>query len=308
MTLNRSEIQSAAVNRIANQPLFRHSLRLVGILLLASAVIPSTRAQNAASGASDSGVGSFLAHWDERALRAQTDQPNWLTPVITSTGRLKQEFRYDISRQRAPDGTTAENYGGSKGFTTIPIDRLEISVNLPPYLVHNQPRLHDGFGDFSFLSKFRILAANQRNGDYVLTAFLAVSFPTASHTNGSPHAVITPSIAGGKGFGDFVYQGTFGCDLPSAESSILGRRIILNNALQYRGWGKIWPEIEANSNFYNGGPNDGKDQLYLTPGISAGRFPLYSHLTLSLGAGMQFAITHSHAYTHQAVFTVRLPF
>jgi len=296
---------------------FRRHLRAVPgrlaapiLIFFISLAFPfATRAQVAAASSSNqTGLAAFFAQWDERSLRAQLDQPNWLTPVVTSTARLKQEFRYDVSWQRNPDGSTAENYGGSKGLTTIPINRVEISVNLPPYLVHNELPVRDGFGDFSILTKFRLFAANRAHGDYVLTAFLAVTFPTGSYKNGSPHPVITPTIAGGKGFGNFVYQGTLGSDLPSSQSALLGRRVILNNAFQYRGWGKVWPEIEANSNFYNAGPNDGKTQLYLTPGISAGRFPLYSHLTLSLGAGMQFAVTHFHSSTHQAVFTLRLPF
>jgi hypothetical protein len=253
-------------------------------------------------------ISSFLANWDERALQAQVNQPNWLTPVVTSTARLKQEIRCDISWQRNPDGTTAENYGGSKGFTTIPVDRIEISLNFPPYMVHNEPKVNDGFGDFSVLTKFRILARNREKGDYALTAFLAVSFPTGSYKNGSRHPVITPTIAGGNGMGDFVYQGTFGSDLPSAQTALLGRRLILNNTVQYRGWGKIWPEMEVNSNFYNDGPNDGKKQVYLTPGISAGRFSIYKHLQLSMGAGVEIAVTHFHSYTHQAIFTARLPF
>jgi hypothetical protein len=141
--------------------------------LCAQSNVPSTSGQG-------TGIYSFLVHWDERALKAQLNQPNWLTPVVTSTARLKQEFRYDISWQRNIDGTTAANYGGSKGFTTIPIDRLEVSINLPPYIVHHEPNLHDGFGDFSFLTKVRLVAANRENGDYALTAFLAVSFPTGS--------------------------------------------------------------------------------------------------------------------------------
>ena len=284
-------------------------MRRIGALLFACLAfgLPA-RAQTDAASTTDRGIASFFEHWDERALDAQLNQPNWLTPVITSTSRLKQEIRYDISWQRNPDGTTAENYGGSKGFTTIPIDRVEISINFPPYMTHHQASVRDGFGDFSFLTKFRILARNREKGDYALTAFLAVSFPTGSYKNGSPHPVITPTIAGGKGWGDFVYQGTFGSDLPSAQTAILGRRLILNNALQYRGWGKIWPEMEVNSNFYSDGPNDGRKQVYLTPGISAGRFSIYKHLQLSAGAGLEIAVTHFHSYTHQAVFTVRLPF
>jgi hypothetical protein len=158
------------------------------------------------------------------------------------------------------------------------------------------------------MAKFRIFAGNRKNGDYVLTAFLSTSFPTGSYKNGSPHPVITPTIAGGKGLGDFVYQGTLGCDLPSAQTALLGRRLIWNNAFQYRGWGKFWPEIEVNSYFYNEGPNDGRKQAYLTPGISAGRFVIYKHLQLTLGAGYEIAATHFNSAPRQGVFTARLPF
>jgi hypothetical protein len=286
-------------------------MRLIPAFLLASLALGSLAyGQTAASSSTDQGgdIYSFLVRWDRRALRAQLDQPNWLTPVVTSTARLKQEIRYDASWQRNPDGSTTENYGGSKGFTTIPIDRIEISINLPPYIVHHEPQVHDGFGDFSFTSKFRILARNHEAGDYALTAFLSVSFPTGSYTNGSSHPVITPTIAGGKGLGDFVYQGTFGSDLPSADAAILGRRLILNNALQYRAWGKFWPEMEVNSNFFVGGPNDGKKQVFLTPGICVGRFVIHKNLTLAMGGGVEIAVTHFHSSAHQEVFTVRLPF
>ena len=112
---------------------------------------------------------SFFACVGTSALfRHSLSQPNWLTPVMTSTARLKQEIRYDISWQRNADGSTTENYGGGRGFTTILISRIEISINLPPYIVHHERNLHDGFGDLSFMAKFRILAGNRENGDYVL--------------------------------------------------------------------------------------------------------------------------------------------
>jgi hypothetical protein len=281
-------------------------MRLICALFLTlfSVALPAFAQADAAANS----FSSFFTQWDRRGLHAQVNQPNWLTPVVTSTSRLKQEIRYDISWQRNPDGTTAENYGGGKGFTTIPVNRIEISLNFPPYLAHNQPRLRDGFGDFSVLTKFRILAGNRSHGDYALTVFLAVSFPTGSYKNGSAHPVITPTIAGGKGLGNFVYQGTFGGDLPSSQTALLGRRLILNNAFQYRGLGTFWPEMEVNSSFFSDGPNDGKKQVYLTPGISAGRFTIYKPLQLSLGAGIQFAVTHFHSATHQTIFTIRLPF
>jgi hypothetical protein len=294
----------------------RHSIRMVrALLLVCLALALPTHAQTGAatttnqpSSANQSAIVAFFSHWDERALQAQTDQPNWLTPVVTSTARLKQELRYDMSWQWNNNGTTTDNYGGSRGLTTMPLARVEVSINLPPYVVHNESNQRDGFGDFSILTKFRILAANRKHGDYVLTAFLATTFPTGSYKNGSAHAVITPTIAGGKGLGDFVYEGSFGCDLPSAQTAILGRRLILNNAFQYRRLEKFWPELEVNSNFYSEGPNDGKKQVFLTPGVSAGRFTIYGHLQLTLAAGVEIAATHFHTFTHQGILSVRLPF
>lgn len=288
----------------------RRSLNLIGALFLISAgwVSPACAQSNPVDESDQQGISAFLSRWDEHALQAQLDQPNWLTPVVTSTARLKQEFRYDVSWQWNGGDTSIGNFGNSKGFTTIPINRVEISINPPPYIAHNGSDLRDGFGDFSFMVKFRLVAANREHGDYVLTAFVSTSLPTASYRNGSPHPVITPTIAGGKGLGDFVYQGTFGSDLPSAQTALLGRRLILNNAVQYRRWGKFWPEVEINSNFYAEGPNHGKKQVYATPGISAGRFVVYRNLQLTMGAGMEFALTRFHSYEHQAVFTMRLPF
>ncbi len=278
------------------------------VLLVCSAGMPAQAQTGGANGSGENPVAAFFARWDERALDAQANQPNWLTPAVTSTARLKQEVRYDMSWQSNDGEPTADNYGGSKGFATVPIGRVEVNVNLPPYIVHNGSSQRDGFGDFSLMVKFRIAAANRKHGDYVVTAFLASTFPTGSYKNGSPHPVVTPTIAAGKGLGNLVLQGTFGCDLPSAQTALLGRRMILNNAVQYRGWGKIWPELEANSNFYNEGPDGGKKQVYLTPGISAGRFVIYGHVQLTLAGGIEIAATHFHSAVRQPVFSVRVPF
>lgn len=34
--------------------------------------------------------------WLHMAAEAQAKQPDWLSPLATTSGRLKQEFRYDI--------------------------------------------------------------------------------------------------------------------------------------------------------------------------------------------------------------------
>ena len=67
------------------------------------------------------------------------------TPVATVTPRLEQEFRYDIFWQGHADGTTTENYGGGKGLELIPANNVEVIVNLPPYIVHNNPKQVDGW-------------------------------------------------------------------------------------------------------------------------------------------------------------------
>jgi len=288
--------------------LTRYSFPLLSALVCVLCIVASPVAAQSANDNEPRGIAGFFVRWDRRALRAQENQPNWLSPVVTSTSRLKQEFRYDMMWQSNGGDATTDNYGGSKGLTTLPFERMEVSINLPPYVVHNGSSQRDGFGDFSILSKFRILAANRKHGDYALTAFLAASFPTGSYKNGSPHAIITPTIAGGKGLGDFVFEGTLGCDLPSSQTAVLGRRIISNDALQYRHWAKFWPEVEVNSNVYDDGPNDGRKQVYITPGLSAGRFPIHGHLTLTLAAGTEIAVTHFHSAKYQTVFSIRLPF
>ena len=78
---------------------------------------------------------SFLDDYFARVARNQAEQPHWVTPVATVTPRLEQEFRYDIFWQGHADGTTTENYGGSKGLELIPANNVEVIVNLPPYIV-----------------------------------------------------------------------------------------------------------------------------------------------------------------------------
>jgi Putative MetA-pathway of phenol degradation len=83
------------------------------------------------------------------------------------------------------------------------------------------PAVHDGFGDVAFQIKYRLLSANEEHGNYILTAFLGWSVPTGSYTNGSLHAIITPTIAYGKGFGHF--DGRSRLDV-NREQVVLDRR------------------------------------------------------------------------------------
>ena len=255
-----------------------------------------------------SGQDSYFASWFPRVDKTQAEQPHWITPVATTTPRLEEEFRYDQVWQVNPEGLTTDNYDGGKGLELIPSEKVEVILSLPPYLAHNNPKVHDGFGDVSFLVKYRLLAANEEQGSYILTAFLGWSVPSGSYTNGALLAVITPTIAYGKGFGHFDAQGTFGIGLPTADTDIVGRTYAWNNTFQYHVLRKVWPEVELNSSFFQDGKNDGKKQTFVTPGLVLGRFHLGGRVGFTIGGGFQIAATHFHTSNHNGILSIRFPF
>lgn len=253
--------------------------------------------------------GQFVENWQARVSATQAEQPHWITPLVTVTPRLEQEFRFDTFREQMSSGDALINVGGGKGLEVIPARRIEIIVAAPPsYLIHNNPRLKDGFGDETFLLKYRLLSGNEERGKYIVTAFLAGSLATGSYKNGAAAAIVTPTIAAGKGFGRFDVQSTLGVGLPVDNVNAIGHAVAWNTAFQYHVRRFFWPEFEVNSTFFEGGTNDGKKQTFLTPGLVIGRIPLHNRLGLTLGAGMQIAATRFHTFDHNLIFTARLPF
>lgn len=250
----------------------------------------------------------YFADWFSRVAKTKAEQPNWITPLATTTPRLEEEFRYDQLWQVNSKGVTTNNYDGGKGLELIPSERVEVIFNAPPYLVHNDPSVQDGFSDVGFLVKYRLLSANLENGNYIVTAFLGWSLPTGDHKNGALHPVITPTVAYGKGFGNFDLQGTLGIGLPTQDTNIEGRTYSWNNTFQYRILRKLWPEVEFNSTFFQHGKNNGEKQNFVTPGLILGRFTLWKRVGLTCGAGYQIATTHFHATNHNGIFSIRFPF
>jgi hypothetical protein len=246
--------------------------------------------------------------WFARVDRTQAEQPHWITPLVTVTPRLEEEFRFDVSREHDANGNNVINYGGSKGLELIPAERVEIIVGVPPYLVHSDPAIPDGFGDLSALVKYRVVAANEEKGAYIVTVFLGATFPTGSNGNGAKHAVVTPTIAYGKGWGPIDLQGTVGIGIPTADVDILGRTITWNNALQYHVAKRLWPQLEANVTHYSDGPRDGKTQVLLTPGVLVGRLQLSGRLAATFGAGVQIPVSTFHVFESRAIISARLPF
>ena len=250
----------------------------------------------------------YFAEWFHRVDKTQAEQPHWVTPLATTTPRLEEEFRYDQLWQVNPAGVTTDNYDGGKGLELIPFEKVEVILNMPPYLAHNNPKVRDGFGDVAFLVKYRLLSANEESGNYILTAFLGWSLPSGSYSNGALHAIITPTIAYGKGFRRFDEQGTFGIGLPVADTNLIGRTFAWNNTFQYHLLRKLWPEVELNSTFFQDGKNDGNKQNFVTPGLVIGRFHLGSRVGFTFGGGFQIATTHFHTNNHNGILSIRFPF
>jgi hypothetical protein len=263
---------------------------------------------------------SFISRYQARVSATQAEQPHWVTPLVTVTPRLEQEIRTDFVRQITPTLATNWNYGNSKGLEIIPERHIELLFNVPPFIAHSSPKTVDGFGDVAFNSKYRFFARNEEHGNAIVTGFFAATIPTGKHANGSCCAVVTPTLAVGKGFGLLALTSTAGGSLPVTNSKGLGHTITWNNVAQYRlaktGVARLfWPEVELNSSFFMGGANDGKTTTYATPGLIIGRIPLThdasgkpGRLGLTFGAGEQIAVTKFHSNNHDLVFTARMPF
>ena len=273
-----------------------------GLLLLA--VVAVAAQAFAQSSSSDQ---SYFGSWFNRVSRTQAEQPHWITPMFTTTPRLEEEFRYDVGWQSTTAGNVT-NYGGSKGLEFIPSEHVEIIVSPPPYLARQNPTQMDGFGDTSFLLKYRFAAGNEEAGNYIVTAFLGGSIPTGSYSNGAENAVVTPTIALGKGWGAFDVQTTLGIAVPVGDIARLGTPIAYNTAFQYRLFGKLWPELEVNGVLFHDGKHDGQQQVFLSPGLVVGKIHLWRRLGLTVGAGEQIALTSFHTYNHNRVVSVRFPF
>jgi hypothetical protein len=261
-------------------------------------------------------ISDYFDHWYDRVTAAQGSQPHWMTPLMTVTPRLEEEFRYDQYYESTNTGAQITSNDSGKGLELIPTTTNEILLNLPPYLQRIKKSPANGFGDWPLLTvKQRLLSANEDDGNYIVSAFLGVQEPlgTAAFTN---HAwVITPTLAMGKGWGDFDVQATIGAGIPTAHSSVIGTSVISNVTLQYHLADYFWPEIEFNDTTWSGGARGGLNQLFMTAGIIFGRFQLTQHSRFIIGGGYQFALSPSlvtapltPAYDHNWLFSARLAF
>jgi hypothetical protein len=156
--------------------------------------------------------------------------------------------------------------------------------------------------------KYRAFSAPEGKGDYFVGVFFAGSFPTGAPPNGAGHTTLTPTLAAAKGIGPVDVQTTLAAGLPASGADVLGRTIVSNTAVDYRIKGKVWPMLELNSTSWSGGTLDGKNEVFLTPGLVVGSFTVAERLHLGLGVGVQIAVSEFHRYNHRWIASVRLPF
>jgi len=122
----------------------------------------------------------LLRSWLHMAAETQAKQPDWLSPLATTSGRLKQELRYDIWDQPSAQGNRTYQFGGGKGLEFITSSRTQILAGIPSYTLHSPNGSPGGFGDLPLMVKFRIASAERGEGNYLLTFILGATAPTGS--------------------------------------------------------------------------------------------------------------------------------
>lgn len=250
----------------------------------------------------------------------EEEQPDWMTPIVTVVGTLQQEIRTDFTFNTARNNLHTSTYA-SKGTEIIPTENTELIFGNPTYVTRDLGggKQAWGWADWMFLCKYRLLSSPSDAGNYVLTLMLSSTFATGSSSVTANHDVFTPMIGFGKGikteYGEFDYQGTIGPSIPDAQTGTLGTPVTWNSTFQYGNrfrFGEwtipLWPEFETTWISYPNGEHSGQQQIYLTPGLIAGRFKLSEHTYFVLGAGYQLAATQASTYDHQWLVTLRIPY
>lgn len=286
----------------------RFALPLISLLLLAA---PASHAESANGGSGVfAGINDYFAHWFDRVDATLAEQPHWAPPVTTTSPRLQEVLRYDLMWENLKGGHELVNYGSAKGLEFIPSEHLQFIIGIPPYETQDTHPRKNGWGDEMFLMKYRFAAANEENGDYILTGFMGVSVPNGGNAYSAKHFVYSPTLAGGKGWGDFDVQGTIGASIPDnlGVRTGSGTPLLASCILQYRITKVIWPEVEANYTYWPNGAHESLNQLFITPGLVVGRFPVYGRLACMFGVGCQVAVTENPLYHRNIIFTARLPF
>jgi hypothetical protein len=94
-------------------------------------VAPTPSQASSVADASAAPTGDFLTDCFNMVSRTQEAQPHWMTPLVTVTPRLEQEFRYDQFAERLPTGQKLNNFDAGEGLEIVPPHDTEAIFGLP---------------------------------------------------------------------------------------------------------------------------------------------------------------------------------
>ena len=262
---------------------------------------------------------SILQYFDDSADAARASQPQWSSPLATTTALMEQRLRLDLNQQHSGNGADTTLLDGGRGLDLIVSPTNEIQFALPPYELRSATAASKalaGYGDWTFLRvEQRLFSASKDDGNYVVTAWLALQAPTGIKSLTSSAWSLQPTLAFGKGWGDFDVQGTIGAVLPTSNVHVLGQQIQGNTAFQYHLDTVLWPEVEVNWTWYPDGQRAGLNQVYLTPGLVVGRLDIGHGVKFTTGLGYQIAVAPGYrarpltpAYANSLIVTTRMNF
>jgi hypothetical protein len=318
-----------SVDRCKGRRLLGLGLAIAGLTL---GLVPLTAR---AGGMIDSGA---VSSWINMVSASQDAQPHWMTPLVTVTPRLEQELRWDFYDQQNGAGTQGNGQrllsdGGPGGprVEFIPTYNTEIILAAPPTISASGPRgTQTSAGDWpAFLAKYRFISANEQNGNYIVSGFFQMSVPSGNGAGISNNVLVAqPTLAFGKGWGDFDIQSTVSVQVPVESYNCLpagatlctavpktgtfvgnfGDPVLWNTTFQYHLWQYFWPALEVNYEYWPNGTHAGLNQVLLTPELILGRFQIAPRQALIIGAGYQMAVTNNPVTQNNFVASVRFTF
>lgn len=261
----------------------------------------------------------YFDEWNARVDAARASQPTWSSPLVTTTAMLEERARFDTAFQHAGNGAATTDIDGGKGVDLIVAEATEIQLAAVPYFIRTTPSGKgelSGFNDWPFFRiKERLFSSPETDGNYIVSAWVQTQAATGIAPLSNHVFTVLPTLGFGKGFDALVIQGTFGAVLPTAHEQTVGNQLASNLAFQYHLGQFFWPQMEINWTHYLDGSRDGKDQVFLTPGIVVGRFSLTGRLKFTFGIGYQFAVEPHYqaspllpSYNHAWLLTTRLSF
>jgi hypothetical protein len=121
----------------------------------------------------------------------------------------------------------------------------------------------------------------------LLTFILGASAPTGSHRYGAGAAMLSPTLAFGKGSGRFDVQSTFGANLRG--NGRIGQATPLEHRLPIPSGAEPLAGTRSELHLFRNGEICGTEQIFLTPGLGFGRVRLGGRFRFSFAVGMQIA-------------------